>query len=163
KSYGLTPLIGSPGASDGDQCQINVACPSGTGWENERRSVAIIGGDGSTWSGVLIMNACGTRVPYVLTAKHAYDAVPTVGDWVIQFLYYSSECTTNTGYTEDYQFNGASFKAANAATDFALVRLNQTPPTSIGLYYAGWNRVTSFISSVTILHHPKGDLMKISR
>src|SRR5690606_16104668 len=53
KSYGLTPLIGSPGASDGDQCQINVACPSGTGWENERRSVAIIGGDGSTWSGVL--------------------------------------------------------------------------------------------------------------
>ena len=107
------------------------------------------------------MNTCNTRTPYLLTADHCLDA--NVANWVFQFQYLSATCTPNSGYSVDIQFNGCTLRANSAATDFALLELNQTPSSSSGLHYAGWNRNTSGITQTTILHHPDGDLMKITR
>ena len=156
--------FGSPGASA--SCNINVACPLGVGWEAERNSVAIINGVNGYASGVLLMNTCGTNIPYVLTAKHVLDQAGPTANWVFQFFYYSTDCNTNTGYREDVQFNGCQLKANNATSDFALLLLNQTPSANSGIHYAGWNRTLGFFNappSFTGIHHPNADVMKISR
>lgn len=143
-------------------CNINVVCPLGNGWEPERNSVAlIVSGGNEICSGALIMNTCNTDIPYLLTANHCLNS--NVQNWVFQFQTWSTTCTGNNGWREDIQFNGCTLRANNAATDFALVQLNQTPQSSSGIRYSGWNRNNVGTGATTIIHHPAGDLMKISR
>ena len=154
--------FGSPGSSAA--CNRNVACPEGAGWDNERRSVATINlGGGSLATGVLIMNACGTNIPYLLTADHILGTNSTVGQYVFQFQYWSTDCATNTGYHDNIQYNGSQLRARHAESDFALLELNQIPNPNLEIFYAGWSRSSQPATSATGIHHPKGDLMKISR
>ncbi|MCB0739922.1 MAG: hypothetical protein KDB92_02455, partial [Chitinophagaceae bacterium] len=158
KNYGGD--FGSPGNSA--NCNINVACSQGNGWENEQNAVTILlvaDGTGSC-TGTLVMNTCSTNTPYVLTANHCLEG--NLSNWVFQFQYWSTACHSNTGYSEDLQFNGCTLKANNATTDFLLVEMNTIPQPTSGLYYAGWSRSTTGITNTTILHHPKWDLMKIA-
>ncbi|MCO5247831.1 MAG: serine protease [Chitinophagales bacterium] len=159
KEYGTKyGEVGSSGA-----CQINVNCPLGNGWNNEKNSVALIVANGTVWcTGALVMNTCGTNIPYLLTANHCLQAGNEV-NWVFQFQFWSSTCTPNSGWTEDIQFNGCKLRANNTSSDFALLELNQTPPTNSGINYAGWSRSTTPANNATAIHHPSGDLMKISR
>jgi len=153
-------FFGNPGTSA--PCNRNVVCPEGTGWENERNSVALIVSGGVTsCTGALIMNTCNTNIPYLLTAEHCLDA--NVQNWVFQFQTWSTTCIGDNGWREDVQFNGCQLRANNGATDFALLELNQIPPTNSGIFYAGWSRDANPATSATGIHHPSGDLMKISR
>lgn len=163
-NFGYKPFgadFGNIGASE--PCHRNAICPEGNGWNNERNSVAMIVANGiERCTGVLVMNSCNTNIPYVLTANHCLDA-GNVPNWVFQFQTLSTDCNTNVGWREDVQFNGCILRANNGATDFALLQLNQTPPVNSGIFYSGWSRQTGSITSTTVLHHPAGDLMKISR
>ena len=160
KNYGLSSEFGSPGASN--SCQPNVACPAGLSWENERNAVALINANGGWCSGALVMNTCSTNIPYLLTARHCVVQGGDISSWVFQFLYYSTDCNTNIGYREDIQINGCVLRAMSSVSDFALVELNQLPPVNSGIRYAGWRNNVVFTNKTTILHHPKGDVMKIS-
>jgi V8-like Glu-specific endopeptidase len=161
KNFGILYDFGNIGASA--NCHINANCPAGNGWDNEKNSIAMIVVNGvEQCTGSLIMNACNTRIPYILTASHCLGA-GNVPNWVFQFQTLSTNCATNIGWREDIQFNGCTLKANNAATDFALLQLNTTPLPSSGLFYSGWSRQATNITSTTILHHPQGDLMKIAR
>ena len=44
-----------------------------------------------------------------------------------------------------------------------MLELNTKPPAEWNLYYAGWDRTTTPASSAMAIHHPKGDVMKISQ
>lgn len=152
--------FGNPGASAA--CNLNVVCPEGAGWENERNSVALIVVNGQeSCTGSLVMNTCNTNRPYFLTANHCLSG--SVANWVFQFQTWSATCIGNNGWREDIQFNGATLRANNAATDFALLELNQTPPANSGITYSGWNRNTTTPNGSVGIHHPAGDLMKFSR
>ena len=80
------------GQSDG--CNINVICPLGIGWEQERNSIALVLNDnGSRWcSGAMVMNACGTTKPFFLTADHCFTG-RNVSAWRFIFQYWSSICS----------------------------------------------------------------------
>lgn len=152
-------FFGNPGNSG--NCNINVVCPPGAGWENERNSVAmIVSGGNEICTVTLIMNTCGTNRPYLLTANHCLNS--NVANWVFQFQTWSTDCVTNNGWREDVQFNGCQLRANNAATDFALVELNQIPAPNSGITYSGWSRNGNPPAMTTSIHHPSGDLMKIS-
>ena len=139
-----------------------MACAAGNGWENERNSVALIVVDGfEQCTGTLVMNTCGTNIPYLLTANHCLGA-GNVQNWVFQFQTWSNICTPNGTFREDIQFNGSTLKANNCELDFALLEMSQTPAANSGITYAGWSRSTTPPTSGTSLHHPRGDLMKIS-
>lgn len=105
-----TEYFGKPGASAG--CNINVLCPEGNGWQNERNSVALIIANGvESATGSLIMNTCGTNIPYFLTANHVVVEAGNVPNWVFQFQYWSATCPLpNTGMREDIQFNGCTLR-----------------------------------------------------
>jgi lysyl endopeptidase len=143
-------------------CNINVACPDATGWDNERNSVAmIVSNNVESCTGSLVMNTCNTNRPFFLTANHCLNG--NQANWVFQFQTWSTACATNTGWREDIQFNGATLRANNAATDFALLELAQIPPQNSGITYSGWSRSTTAPNGSVGLHHPAGDLMKFSR
>ena len=152
-------FFGNPGQSA--TCNINVLCPQGNGWENEKNSVAlIVSGGGEICTGTLVMNTCGSNIPYLLTANHCLNS--NIQNWVFQFQTWSNTCNPNGTFREDVQFNGCQLRANNAATDFALVELNQTPPANSGINYSGWDRNNTPATSGSSIHHPQGDLMKIS-
>lgn len=158
KKFGVQ--YGNPGASAA--CHVNVACNAGATWDEERNSVALIVANGEeSCTGALILNECFTNIPYFLTANHCLQA-GNVSNWVFQFQYWSTSCNSNIGMNEDIQFNGCQLRANNGATDFVLLELNQKPNTNSGLRYAGWSRETTNIQNTTLLHHPMGDVMKIS-
>lgn len=161
KNFGVLFDFGNIGVSA--NCQINANCPAGNGWNNEKNSIAMIVVDGQEQcTGSLIMNVCNTNTPYILTANHCLQA-GNVPNWVFQFQTLSTDCATDFGWREDIQFNGCTLRANNATTDFALLQLNTTPLTNSGIFYSGWSRNTTGNTNTTILHHPQGDLMKISR
>lgn len=144
-------------------CHVNVNCPAGNGWDPEKNSVALIVANGQeACTGALIMNACGQNIPYLLTANHCL-AAGNVTSWVFQFQTWSTACNDDIGWIETVQFNGCALRANNAGSDFALLQLNTTPAANSGIHFAGWNRQNNGITSTTVIHHPMGDLMKISR
>jgi hypothetical protein len=167
-AYGFKDIYRTEVANFGESeaCNINVLCALGTGWENERNSVSLIldASSEALCSGALVNNTCNLNIPYLLTANHCFDT-PTpqnVAQWKFTFQAWSSTCTPSQN-ANGVTFNGSTLRARNAATDFCLVELNQLPPTNSGITFSGWSRNTAGITSTTIIHHPVGDIMKISR
>lgn len=152
-------------------CNINVLCPLGNGWGNEINSVALILNEkGDSWcSGALINNTCNVNIPYVLTANHCYTGGggQDVSKWRFIFQHWSSTCDPSSDDATDLVFNGSTLQAASNTNDFALVKMNQVPDANSGLHYAGWSKASGSggpgVQQITIIHHPAGDVMKISR
>jgi hypothetical protein len=61
-------------------CNIDVNCPLGTGWENQRNAAACVVSGGGICSGSLVNNTSGTIIPYYLTANHC--GVSNTAAWV---------------------------------------------------------------------------------
>jgi hypothetical protein len=60
--------------------------------------------------------------------------------------------------------NGANYRAAWYSTDFALFELTSTAVSSnTNLTWLGWDKSGDTPSTGTIIHHPMGDVMKISQ
>ena len=153
--------------NDAGDCNIDVNCPLGSGWENERNSVAlIISGGNALCSGALINNTNNDGTPYFLTANHC-GTNPT--SWVFRFRWESTtpDCGTTapsgTGPTQFESTNGAVLRATNAGSDFMLCELNTAPNPAWDIYYAGWDRTDTPPSQTTGIHHPSGDIKKICR
>jgi lysyl endopeptidase len=150
-------------------CNINVICPLGNGWEQERNSVGLIlNANGTEWcSGSMIMNTCNTSRPFFLTANHCFNppGLPqqNVGAWRFTFQALSTTCTPSQNSNGIITYNGSTLRANWAATDMCLVELNNTPATNLGITYAGWTRNAAPAQNATGIHHPSGDVMKISR
>ncbi len=154
-------------------CMINVACEEGDNWENQIRSVARISikiGFNYYWcSGALINNTESDRTPYFLTAAHCGEGASAadMNQWTFYFNYQASTCTGNSSNYNT--INGCQLKAndasaADAGSDFYLVKFNQSIPQSYNVFYSGWNRTDSNIDadSGVGIHHPAGDIKKIS-
>lgn len=147
----------------GGACEVNVNCPEGADWQVEKKSVAIIveGGYGFC-TGSLVNNTNNDGTPYFLTANHCTQGA-NVGNWIFYFNHESSACSGSTGPTSQ-SISGASLVANNSASDFALLLLDSTPPASFDVQYAGWDATDSeaAVSSAVCIHHPSGDIKKIS-
>lgn len=144
-------------------CNNNVACPLGVGWENEIKSVCmlVVGGSGFC-TGALVNNTLNDGTPYVLTANHCSSS-NDFASWVFWYNWQSAGCTNTTNPAHDQvTTSGSILKARNAGSDFCLVQMNQTPPSSFNIYYAGWNYGTTAATSTMCIHHPDGDVKKIS-
>ncbi|MBX2965150.1 MAG: T9SS type A sorting domain-containing protein [Cyclobacteriaceae bacterium] len=163
-AYGYKDIYKTEVSNFGESatCNINVLCALGNGWGNERNSVALIldGDSEALCSGALINNTCNLNIPYLLTANHCFDS--NVTNWKFTFQAWSVTCSPSQN-SEGITFNGSTLRARNASSDFCLVELNQLPPANSGITLSGWSRNTTGITNTTIIHHPAGDVMKISR
>lgn len=142
-------------------CNINVLCPEGNGWANERNSVALILNGNSTaiCSGAMINNTCDLSIPYFLTADHCFDN--DEDNWKFTFQAWSAACDPSQD-AAGVTFNGSTLRARNGASDFCLVELNQMPPANSGITFSGWSRTNAASPAGASITHPRGDVMKIA-
>lgn len=146
-------------------CNLDVVCPAGDDWRSEIRSVARIVVGGGLCSGTLVNNTAQDGTPYFLTANHC--GPQNMGSAVFRFNYDSPVCGSQTSANSqapsgNNTVNGSSLKARNADSDFGLVELNSTPPATYNVYYAGWNHSGAIPQTAVGIHHPSGDVKKIS-
>lgn len=154
-AYDFVKSFGGSGS-----CNNNVACPEAIGWENETSSVCMLVTGGSGFcSGALVNNTSQNGVPYILTANHCYSSP---GSWVFWFNWESPTCSNPASSPPYNSISGATLKARNADSDFCLVQMNSTPPSNYYVFYAGWNRENAPSTSSVGIHHPSGDIKKIS-
>jgi V8-like Glu-specific endopeptidase len=150
------------GYGDSEDCHIDVSCNSGDAWYNQSSSVAMLIVDYSILcSGAMINNTREDGTPYFLTANHCINESYN-GHFYFRFHYKSPTC--NGGSDSNFiTFNGATALDYSSISDYALLLLHTTPDPSTEINYSGWNRSSTASSNVTCLHHPKGDVMKISK
>jgi len=149
------------GFGNSGSCNINVNCPEGADWQREKRAVAmILAGGNRICSGSLVNNMRQDATPYFLTANHclAIGGQPT---WIFMFNYESPNCTNIDGPT-NYTVQGSTLMANFETSDFALLQLQEPPPDSYNVFFAGWSNVDTPSQSSTCIHHPSGDIKKIS-
>ena len=148
------------GYGDSGSCNNNVACSVGDDWADEIRSVAMIltSGGSRLCTGSLINNAAQDLSPYFLTANHCLGGN---NSWIFMFNYESPQCSNQNGPT-NMTVSGSSLLASSSTSDVALLLLNETPPQDYNVHYAGWDVSGSTPSIPVGIHHPSGDIKKIS-
>ena len=78
------------------------------------------------------------------------------------FNYHSPTCSTNTDGFTTQTISGCTIRANDSPSDFFLVELSSIPPPSYNVFYAGWSNINTAPTSATGIHHPRGDVEKIS-
>lgn len=152
------------GLGDSGSCNNNVICPEGDDWRDEIASVAMItvGGSGIC-TGTLINNCANDGTPYFLTANHCTsNGSSNVGNWVFRFKWESPTCTPTTNGPINKTVSGSQLLVNSTGTDVALLQLNTPPPNDYNVYYAGWNATGDFPEEQISIHHPRGDIKKIT-
>ena len=151
------------GFGQSGSCNNNVNCPAGLDWQNEKKSVALIvsgGVNGTRWcSGAMINNEREDGTPFFLTANHCLTG--TENNWAFIYNYESPNCTDIDGSFSESVL-GATVLASGFDSDFALLLLDNIPPTTYNTYHSGWDANDVLKDSVVGVHHPKGDIKKIS-
>ena len=172
------------GASD--TCMVNINCEVGQDWQYEKKAVAMIVVDGERWcTGSLINTTDLSQKPYMLTADHClgdsanhyikYDAVnlPNLEYYTFYWDYEEQTCN-NSGVEPSLNkcTNGATVVANPnnlyndhlVKYDYALLRLTEDPKDLTGYrpYYLGWDNSGLSGDPGVSIHHPRGDVKKIS-
>jgi len=145
-------------------CHIDVNCPQGTDWQNEKRSIAKIVIDGSDLcTGCLVANTGYTSTPYFFTAAHCVSDQKQASRLVFLFEYEKTSCNGGT-IDASKSISGSTLKATSQldVLDFSLLQLNSVPPAEYHPFYAGWSISKIPSASAVTIHHPDGAPKKIS-
>ncbi len=156
--------------NDSGDCNHDVDCPIGADWEdhkdNNKKSVGILLSGGSGFcTGALVNNTANDQKGYFLTANHCFS---NPANWAFRFGWISPNpvCAATTNSTNgptNFTLSGATLRARNANTDFALVEINPSIPSGWDITWAGWDNSDINPDFVVGIHHPSGDIMKICR
>lgn len=159
------------GFGDSQSCEVNINCSEGNSWQDEKRGVArmkITDGSYIYWcTGSLVNNSNQDGTPYFLSAYHCGEDISTshYSQWLFYFNYEFSGCNNTAIEPASNSISGCSHLAEGSldgGSDFLLVELNSTPPASYSVLYNGWTTSSSASSSGVGIHHPMGDVKKIS-
>ncbi len=146
-------------------CHLDATCYDT--YATERNAVARMsftsGGDSYLCTGTLLNDSQSSGTPYFLTANHCISKQAEASSLQTDWFYRSPTCNSRTLSSATAQrVNGATLLYASGAMDMTMLRLNDTPPP--GAVFAGWDAGTQALSTPVVgLHHPRGDLLKISR
>ena len=148
------------GFGDSGSCNINVICPEGDDWRDQIRAVAMVNVGGGFCTGTLLNNCNNDGTPYFLTADHCLGS--PVENWIFTFNWDSPTCDPTENAPMDNTVSGSTLLANSAGTDMAFLQLDEVPPLEYEVYYSGWDKSTTPATQVTGIHHPQGDIKKIS-
>lgn len=142
-------------------CQVDVNCEFESGLDKQKHSVCrIIAGD-ELGTGTLLNNVLQNGKPYLISAFHIYDSPEVANTSIYDFNYESPFCTNIDGF--DIQtVSGSKALAWFDSIDFILVELSETPPETYRPYYSGWDVTKNPPEETYTIHHPNGDVKKIS-
>jgi PKD repeat protein len=181
---------GNPNAqkiNESDPCEVNVNCtPVGDPWQDEKRGVARIlvveAGQSGYCTGSLINNTASDCKPYFLTALHCgvNATAANMTQWKFYFRYEAPTCTnpTTVGTLASHVITGclriadSGDNGGDSGSDFLLVKMGsatneaniitQLKSTAFNAYWNGWDANTAATTGGVSIHHPAGDIKKIS-
>jgi len=166
KREATTQAVGYSGA-----CNVDVACPLGQAYPDQVRSVghyefrAADDGDYYICTGTLLADVPKDRRNWFLTANHCISFASEAQSIVVYWNYQSQQCGSIVappqGFYSDDQ-HGATLRATRTDADFTLLELAGTPDESWNLHYAGWDAGGAAASATIGIHHPSGDVKKIT-
>ncbi len=167
---GFRDLFGIAARSAGASgaCNINVVCPLGQSYTAEQRALAYLefraDDDGNTYicTGTMLADVPGTRKNYLLTAAHCFSSATEAQSLRVYWNYRSTTCSSNSGFSLAQNQTGAALRATRADADFTLVELNAAPMPEWQVYFAGWDASGIAPRSSIGLHHPRGDVAKVT-
>ena len=161
---------GRYGMSD-STCNIDINCSEGDDWQDLKRAVCRITVNNTKWcTGVFVNSTDLEPEPYMLTVAHCIGSQNEADKSIVYFNYESPECDGPDG-SISHSISGAELISTGDtlgdyldrdSLDFSLLKLSINPPDSFNVYYAGWNRDTSRAERTVTIHHPHGDVKKIS-
>lgn len=166
--------IDEPGYGTSDPCMVNINCEEGQDWQYEKKAVALILVNGDRLcTGSLINTTDLSQTPYLLTASHCIksgkDAAgdPNLDNYTFWWDYEVPGCVNSSVEPTPSQnqiTHGATIVANYTIPDFALFRLTEDPKNLVGYtpYYLGWDCSGQSGDSCVCIHHPRGDVKKIS-
>lgn len=161
-------------------CMINVNCPAGDNWKNQKRGVVLLCFKINQWwaacSGSLINNTKRDGTPYVLTANHCFvtDGIIDYSNMLVYFNFEFPGCqneqvipeTARTLVGADVLVNSpieeTVYGVITRGSDGALLKLKGNVPTEWKPFYNGWDRRNIAATSGVVIHHPNYDLKKIT-
>ena len=149
---------------DSELCNLDSTCYSNGSSERNAvaRMVYIKGAGAYLCTGTLLNDANSSGTPYFLSANHCISEQTVASTLQTNWFFRSSSCNSGALQSSSTRkVGGARLLYASASTDMALLQLNDTPPA--GALFAGWDASTIPVgTSVIGLHHPRGDLLKLS-
>ncbi len=167
----------SKGFGGSDDCEVNVMCEEGSQWLDQANGVVRIltrvSGQSFWCTGSIINNTAFDFSPLLLTANHCarnmgvFASPSDMNKWVFYFRYQSATCNNPVSEPAEKSMTGAERLASSQnpleiGSDFYLIRLRQTIPSAYNAYYNGWSREGLAASSGVGIHHPQGDIKKVS-
>lgn len=169
--FGQKQTKGGTGPGASGACNIDVVCPLGNAYPDEIRATGhyefIAADDNQSYvcTGTLTADVPHTRRNLFLTAAHCMATASEAASMTVYWNYQSTACGQLTapagGFFNDDQ-HGASLRATRADTDVTLVELTGSMDPAWNLHYAGWD-ATGIAPGGTIgIHHPSGDVKKIT-
>ena len=163
------------GFGSSQACEVNVNCSEGANWKPQKQGVVRIAvklSGGTYWcTGSVMNNVKQDYKPYILTADHCgLGATPVdFSQWIFYFNYEAPSCAdpSSEGSLATKSMTGAVLMAHGgnggaSGSDFKLVLLNEKIPESYNPYFMGWDIQNTASPSGVSIHHPAGDIKKIS-
>ncbi|MBK9730620.1 MAG: trypsin-like peptidase domain-containing protein [Chitinophagaceae bacterium] len=163
---GINDFVSTRSFGDAGSCQINVNCPLGDLWQHEKRGIiCLVVGGNEFCSAVLVNDVPQDGTPYVLTANHCNDG--DEASWVFRFNWETPACEEPATNPFSQSLSGGELKARSDTSDFCLVQITGglsggTIPASYAPFFNGWSNADVPADSIIAIHHPGGDVKKIS-
>ena len=149
-----------------EACNKDINCAVADDWQVEKHAVCRIiftklNGNSYLCTGSLINNTNNDAIPYFLTANHC---LPTINEAQSAIFYFNYESPTCNGPDGDISqtISGSELRATTNNLDFSLVEMSQSVPLEYEPYFAGWDVTPEPAQEVVGIHHPLGDVKKIS-
>jgi hypothetical protein len=158
-----------------EPCNVNINCEEGADWQDQKKGVCYmvqkIGDKAYMCTGSLINNTDNDLKPYIISASHCAmeGAKEATADDMSQWLFYFHKeyesCSNASGIVTPKTMVGCKKIAMtdmNGESDGLLLLLNASVPENYDVYYNGWDRRSTPARSGVGIHHPNGDMKKIS-
>jgi V8-like Glu-specific endopeptidase len=160
--------------SSENSCMIDVNCPEGDFWQNQKKGVVqlrvrrngTLESSSNLCSGTLINNTSEDKTPYILTAYHCFESVQLsdIVNTEFFFEYEKFECGIDNRPAYKYHKGAIPLvmNPINDGSDGVLLKLTDAIPDDWDVYYNGWDRTKDASTAGSAIHHPLGDVKKIT-
>jgi len=155
------------GFGSSSDCTDNANCNAGADFDVEKSAVVrilLVVEEGSGYcTGTLVNNTAQDSRPLVLSAFHCQDGLQPVYDFYRFDFNYETKSCSNPDFEPGFQsILGCRLLAGREENDFNLMELSSPIPKNYNAHFLGWDRSEGGTDGATIIHHPRGDVKKIS-
>ncbi len=145
-----------------DACEVDLNCSTNPNYIRASRStVRLLVAGSELCTGVMVNNTGNEYKAYIITANHCIESGDHAENTIFVFNYLSPWCD-GPDMSNMHTLTGSLLRAENPDIDFSLVELNQFPSLVLRPYFSGWDITSTTPTNTYTVHHPEGDMMKIT-